>query len=72
MRDHDIQLLALGVAIGADLMLLVQMFFGILDDRRERKAVRESRAALKRAAGDHYLSSFRAYQVRRLHQRSRV
>ena len=69
MRDHDIQLLALGFAIGADFMLLVQMVFGILDDRRDRKASSEARAAFKRAAGDRYLGSLRLYQ---LQQRSRV
>lgn len=46
MRDHDIQLLALGFAIGAHVMLLIQMFFGILDDRRDRKAIRAAQAKL--------------------------
>lgn len=54
MTDHEIQLLALGVAVGMDLMLLVQVVFGILDDRRDRKAARAAEeklaAAQKRAA----------------------
>jgi hypothetical protein len=46
MSDHDIQLVALGIAAGMDLMLLVQMVFAILDDRRDRKAVRAAEAEL--------------------------
>ncbi|MFG2855678.1 hypothetical protein ACGFZ9_34260 [Streptomyces mirabilis] len=49
MTDHGIQLLTLGIAIGMDLMLLVQMFFGFLDDRRDRKAVRAAEAELRAA-----------------------
>ena len=49
MTDHDIQLVALGVAVGMDAMLLVQMFFGILDDRRDRKALRAAEAKLAAA-----------------------
>lgn len=49
MTDHDIQLLAIGVAIGMDLMLLLQIVFGILDDRRDRKAARAAQAMLDAA-----------------------
>ncbi|MGV9242639.1 hypothetical protein [Streptomyces sp. NPDC003710] len=49
MTDHDIQLLSIGVAIGADLMLLVQMVFDMLDDRRNRRALRAAEAKLKAA-----------------------
>ncbi|MFJ8027428.1 hypothetical protein [Streptomyces sp. NPDC096311] len=47
MTDHDLQLLIIGIAIGMDLMLLVQILFGILDDRRDRKVVRAAEARLK-------------------------
>jgi hypothetical protein len=46
MRDHDIQLLALGFGMGTNLMLLVQLIGGVLDDRRDRSAVRAAAAEL--------------------------
>lgn len=49
MSDHDIQLLSIGIAAGMDLMLLVHMCFGILDDRRDRKAARAAQAKLRAA-----------------------
>ncbi|MFE5079939.1 hypothetical protein [Streptomyces mirabilis] len=49
MRYHDIQLLALGFGMGTNLMLLVQLIGGVLDDRRDRKAVRKARAELEAA-----------------------
>ncbi|MER5209421.1 hypothetical protein ABT063_02175 [Streptomyces sp. NPDC002838] len=49
MSDHDIQLLALGVTLGMYLMLLVQVAFGVLDDRRDRKAARAAQAQLEAA-----------------------
>lgn len=49
MSDHDIQLLTIGIAAGMDFMLLVQMCFGLLDDRRDRKALRAAQAKLKAA-----------------------
>lgn len=49
MTDHEIQLLTLGVAIGMDLMLLIQIGFGILDDRRNRKTRRADEAKLAAA-----------------------
>ncbi|MGW3024809.1 hypothetical protein [Streptomyces sp. NPDC001221] len=49
MTDHEIQLLALGFGAGMDFMLLVQMAFAILDDRRDRKALRAAEAKLKAA-----------------------
>ncbi|CAM5536260.1 hypothetical protein [Streptomyces canus] len=49
MTDHEIQLLTIGVAIGMYLMLLVQITFGILDDRRDRKAARAAQAQLDAA-----------------------
>jgi len=49
MSDHDIQLVSLGIAAGMDLMLLIQMVFAILDDRRDRKTLRAAQAKLKAA-----------------------
>lgn len=49
MTDHDVQLLALGAALGMYLMLLVQIAFGIRDDRRDRKAERAAQALLDAA-----------------------
>ncbi|MER6064852.1 hypothetical protein ABT167_27495 [Streptomyces sp. NPDC001792] len=49
MTDHDIQLLSVGIAAGMDFMLLVQMFFGILDDRNDRKVLRAAEAKLEAA-----------------------
>ncbi|MET7779592.1 hypothetical protein ABZU94_29850 [Streptomyces mirabilis] len=49
MTDHDIQLLAIGASIGMYLMLLVQITFGILDNRRDRQAVRAVEARLAAA-----------------------
>jgi len=45
VTDHEIQLLALGMQI----MLLVQVAFGALDDRRDRKAARATVARLEAA-----------------------
>lgn len=49
MSDHDVQLLALGAAIGMYSMLLLQILYGILDDRRDRKALRAAEAKLEAA-----------------------
>lgn len=49
MTDHEIQLLVIGIAIGMYLMLFVQIGFGILDDRRDRKAARAAEAMLEAA-----------------------
>ncbi|WP_020118832.1 hypothetical protein [Streptomyces canus] len=49
MSNHDITLLALGGAVGMDLMLLLQMVFAILDDRRTRKTLRAHEAKLAAA-----------------------
>lgn len=51
MSDHDMQLLALGIATGMDLMLLLQMVLAIRDDRRARKALRAAEAKLTAAEG---------------------
>lgn len=49
MTDHEIQLLTLGAALGMYIMLALQIAFGILDDRRDRKALRAAEAKLKAA-----------------------
>ncbi|WP_371528399.1 hypothetical protein OG302_22415 [Streptomyces sp. NBC_01283] len=49
MSNHEIQLLALGVGIGMQLMLLVQITFAVLDDRRARKTLRAHEAELEAA-----------------------
>ncbi|MEU6098425.1 hypothetical protein [Streptomyces sp. NPDC047079] len=49
MTDHELQLLLLGFAAGMDVMLLLQMVFAILDDRRDRKALRTAEAKLRAA-----------------------
>ncbi|MBC2904005.1 hypothetical protein [Streptomyces cupreus] len=49
MTDHDIQLLALGTALGIYIMLLIQIIGGVLDDRRDRRVARAAEAQLKAA-----------------------
>jgi len=49
MSDHELQLLLLGFGAGMNVMLLVQIAFGILDDRRDRKARRAAEAKLEAA-----------------------
>ncbi|WP_406199221.1 hypothetical protein OG331_22960 [Streptomyces sp. NBC_01017] len=49
MSDHDIQLLTLGASAGMLFMLLVQIVFGVIDDRRDRKVARAAQAQLDAA-----------------------
>ncbi|MEU9894261.1 hypothetical protein ACIBCS_27910 [Streptomyces phaeochromogenes] len=49
MTDHDIQLLALGATLGMYFMAAVQIAFGVLDDRRDRKVLRDAEAQLEAA-----------------------
>ncbi|MDQ0992191.1 hypothetical protein [Streptomyces sp. V3I7] len=49
MTDHEIQLIVLGVAAGMNLMLLLQIVFEILDDRRAR-TIRRTHEAMLAAA----------------------
>lgn len=49
MPDHDIQLLTLGFAAGADVVLLVLLLCSLFDDRRDRKALRATKARLQAA-----------------------
>lgn len=39
MTDNDIQWLALGFTLGLYVMLLAQILGGLVDDRRDRKAL---------------------------------
>jgi hypothetical protein len=47
--SHDVQLLIIGAAVGMELMLLLQIVYGILDDRRDRKARLAAEAKLAAA-----------------------
>lgn len=49
VTDSEIQMLAIGFTLGAYFILLVQVIGGILDDRRDRKAVRAVVAQLEAA-----------------------
>lgn len=49
MSDHDIQMIAFGFILGAYLVLAVQIVFWMLDDRRDRQAVRAAEAQLEAA-----------------------
>ncbi|MFI2431962.1 hypothetical protein [Streptomyces sp. NPDC018693] len=49
MSDNDISMLAIGVTLGAYLMLAVQMVFQALDDRRDRRIAHAAQAKLKAA-----------------------
>ncbi|WP_406457066.1 hypothetical protein OH768_24820 [Streptomyces sp. NBC_01622] len=49
MSDHDVQLLAEGAAIGMYIMLILQLLYWNLDDRRDRKVERAARALLDEA-----------------------
>lgn len=66
MTTDEIVLLATGFGIGAQFMAGLHMVWDMRDARRNEKV---SRAAMKRAAGDRYLSSLRLY---RLQQRSQA
>jgi hypothetical protein len=66
MTDTEIQMLITGVALGAQGMSLLHAYWSSKDARR---GAARAAAAVKRAAGDRYLSSLRLYQ---LQHRSRV
>lgn len=60
MTVNEIQILICGLLIGAQSMSLLHAFWNARDDRRDLAA---SRLARRRAAGDHYYSSLRLYQL---------
>ncbi|GAA4999594.1 hypothetical protein [Streptomyces siamensis] len=66
MTPNEWQMLAVGIALGSQLMNLLHMRWNAQDARRNDAAAAATR---KKAVGDLYLSSFRLY---RLQQRSRV
>lgn len=47
MTETEIALVFLGIEIGMLLMLLVQVAFAAIDDRRDRKAIRAAEALLE-------------------------
>ncbi|MFM9593363.1 hypothetical protein ACKI1O_28745 [Streptomyces scabiei] len=49
MTENELQILCVGFTLGAYFMVLVQVGFGILDDRRDRKAARAAMAQLEAA-----------------------
>lgn len=49
MTDAEIQLLCVGFTLGAYFMVLIQVGFGIRDDRRDRQAARAAMAQLEAA-----------------------
>lgn len=49
MTDNELQILCIGFMVGAYSMVLIQVWFGILDDRRDRKAARAAMAQLEAA-----------------------
>ncbi|MFD9211618.1 hypothetical protein ACFVY9_00580 [Streptomyces sp. NPDC059544] len=49
MSEREIQLLAIGFQIGATAMLLLQILFSLVDDRRDRRATKAALAKLEAA-----------------------
>ncbi|MER8004961.1 hypothetical protein [Streptomyces sp. NPDC094149] len=62
MTTNEIVMLALGIALGAHLMNILNAYWSSRDARR---SATEAQAAMKRAAGDRYLGSLRLYQLQR-------
>lgn len=60
MTMDQITLLVSGVAIGAQLMNVMHVYWGARDDRRNLAASRQAR---RLAAADHYYRSLRLYQL---------
>ncbi|MGW3936467.1 hypothetical protein [Streptomyces phaeochromogenes] len=60
MTPNEIQMLFVGVALGAQGMSLLHMFWNARDARRDE---RRAHAAAKRSAGDQYLHSLRLYRL---------
>lgn len=60
MTANEIQTLCVGFVLGAWTVAIWQM---VLDMRDMRRNLASSRQARRRAAGDHFLSSFRLHQL---------
>ncbi|GKQ35816.1 hypothetical protein [Streptomyces sp. A012304] len=65
MTPNELQILICGIAIGANLMVILNACW---DWRNTRRGIERSRQARRRAAADHYLNTLRLY---RLQNRSR-
>ena len=61
MTPNEIQMLVVGIALGVQGMTLLHMVWDMRDARRSERA---SRAVMKGAAGDQFMSSFRLYRLR--------
>jgi hypothetical protein len=66
VTPNEIQMLCIGIALGAQGMAVLNAWWDAQDCRRSAAT---SRAVLKRSAGDRYLNSLRLYQIQ---QRSRA
>lgn len=66
MTPNELQVFVCGVLIGVYTMLIADIYWTWRDNRRDRRTARE---AMRRSAGDRFLSSLRLYQ---LQHRSRV
>ncbi|MFK4797814.1 hypothetical protein ACI3K5_03860 [Streptomyces sp. MPA0124] len=60
MTSNEILMLAAGLFTGAQLMNLMHAIWASRDARRDAAT---ARAAVKRAAGDHFLNGFRLYRL---------
>jgi hypothetical protein len=60
MTESEIQMLLTGVALGAQGMSILHAYWASKDARR---SATQAQAAMKRSAGDCYLSSLRLYQL---------
>jgi hypothetical protein len=60
VTTDEIVLFATGIGVGVQFMTVLHMVWDMRDARRNEKISRE---AMKNAAGDHYLSSLRLYQL---------
>lgn len=60
MTSNELLMLVVGMGLGAHLMNLMHAYWASKDARR---SATQAQAAIKRAAGDHYLNSLRLYQI---------
>ncbi|MEU5192786.1 hypothetical protein AB0G86_01810 [Streptomyces scabiei] len=60
MTPSEIQMLITGAALGAQGMSILHAYWASKDAHR---SAARARAAMKRSAGDRYLSSLRLYQL---------
>jgi hypothetical protein len=60
VTPNEIQMLFVGIALGAQGVSLLNVFWNVRDARRD---ARRAQAANKSAAGDQYLNSLRLYRL---------